>query len=1459
MTRFLAIVVLCASAFGQATYSGQNLDSGAAIFGWTLAGAPLTYSARTDNCVTGAESGCISGATTGGAGSVLSFLLGTTDPVPFADITSGNAGVNSISTDPDFGSYLIMATDETTATSPNYVGGVNTGGCLSSSAPWTASWNMGSAGEYDAFSIDSKLLLITNQNGNACVLALNPAAIHSKSCATANPACVVNTGFGDSNQLVGAAFNFSTVPTETNVLYALQSNMTQVNKLTLCRFSTDPNCTTANTVSSAAYVDFTNTDTNVCGSDVTKQFGNTTNFAGPGSNTWRSEFLTAADGSVAYGTGGAQDWLTDWTPTVTQSFILPTVGNSAVHAFQATAVTGATSGTEPTWSSCSPSCTDGGVTWTDVGTIGGQGPGFTIFVYRPGTGPGSGCSMINTRTGYIYRGGTTGTGPAIPASYFGLHVNPQTPQGFPLSVNFGSFRFWDSSSQWALISNCNSTNANCQSNPATYTSLSTSLLDGLLSSLYTSGVTDGLVYTLNRTPSWATAAPGFSNWTATTSYAKNTYVIPTTNNAGNYVFVALNSGTSGYSVTWTQTRNATQSDGGVTWQNIGQSTNCLYGTGECLVPADLNPDGSGADKIWDNWITQLATYVNGSSYRLTHSHIKYWEPWNEWWEDSTANASWSGTEETNATYAQMLRVTEDTRCIIEGVGTIHNYPSAGSSTTCSAYLTALGQSAIDTTAMILSPSGSQYVGNNRNVSQNFLYCNASPSNDYNGASSCTWAPTSGLVANCNSSSCFGSSAVDVINYHIYVGDTPSTYQPEQEGTIISGIRSFLSATDQAKPFFSDEGSSGSITGEWGDSASQAGFVPRFYALYWTFGITGNWWYGYNNTLLGTLATGSGATLTSAGVAYNTTFSWLAGGTPTDSTFCANSGTLYTCPFTQANGTKAELVWDSQFGPGGSYGGSYADCSTSPNTTVCGTTSYTVPSLYSGPWFDVTGASHAYASTVTVGAMPVLLSGTPAGLIQTQDGIVCTQQTGAVCSGSNTVRLPILYTLHDLSLNRSGQYVIASPTGSGHTSSSWNWGTWSAQASNAAWTGSARLNINNGVWSSTATYTAHDVVVDGTLGYPGVFYTANVASTPTTCSGSPCPPNASPTQWTQTETAPLDVIYDTTSANAAPCTDYQNCTGHQAQGYLSKWYNNTLKQALYSDPVVNGDINPGTTILQTTLPADFHGSYRNSGTTDLTPVFALDTSVPAATVGYTAACYLEVCATPSTGPVGGVYTLWRLGHEYNTGSSPFFGSQNNVGVVSYLGDLVAFGTDMMGKRGDQNSNAVCANPVRGMYKPAAGMTLTINGAVGDSVYPLGTSNNDIYQTTIAGLTSGSTPTGGWGQLELVTITQVAATSTTATYTYTGNTLAAGGTIIVSGLTHTQFNGSGSPTGTGLTIATATSSQFTVTGTYTPISATSDGGTGYTTQAWGAAVVENIGSNSCRSDIVILDPLSAHAAP
>jgi hypothetical protein len=873
MIKFLAVAALCLPALGQAAYSGHAAYT-AATFGSTAPVVPLTYAARTDNCVTGTESGCLPSTTTGEAGSALSFLLRNSDAVPFPDITSGNANMNSTGTDPDFNSYLVMATDESTATN-----------CLGSSS-WP-SWNMGSAGEYDAFSTDSSLMIVRNNGGNACILFLNPISIHGKTCATVpcvslTKGTVATSPIGSVSPLntyhlvVNGSWNFSRIPGESNVLYELQNPPTKVERVVICANGTSsPNCSAwvgPGPLLRTVYQDF---------SSETGSAALSLRYVSAG---WSSEFVVANDGSVAYGLGGGQDWLASWTPTVNETFLYPqTNAPAGSKGYQATAVSGATGGTQPNWATSCPNtgdtCTDGGVTWLNIGNIGGQGPGFDVVGYSPSQGSW----RLNTRIARIYRG----TGNSAPAG-------------------------------------------------------------------------------------------------------------PTTTN-------------------------------------------------------------------------------------------------------------------------------DDVAC----------------------------------------------------------------------------------------------------------------------------------------------------------------------------------------------------------------------------TRAANGGTI----------------------------------------------------------------THPCA-------------------------------------------LPDEYTLHDLSQAQNGRYVIISPTGGEGANSpgNWNWGTLSGQTSNAIW--SYGVGGGNGVWSAGITYAAHDVVV---YGNPAFYYTANTGI----ASGQAAPPSNA--NWTRTEAYPLDYFFDITTTNLSPCTDYLHCNGHQAQGFTEKAYGGHFNTALYSNPVINGSLNPGTVMLPSTVPCDFHGSWRQGGTQDLAPIGIINTCVPAWPTAYTAAGYGEIEAVKSDG--SGL--AYRFAHDDNTGSSAFFSDQNNVGVISYLGDLIAWGSDMMGKRGDQNSsNAVCINKARAMYKPSAGMTLTINSGVGDTVLPVtGNAGNYIYQATIAGTTSGTAPTGGWGQISPVTITQVAATSTTATYTYTtsGSSLVAGGAIIVSGLTNTQFNGSGSPAGTGMTIATASSSQFTITGSYSPIGTTTDSGTGYSTQAWGAATVQNIGSNSCRSDIVIVDALSAHAAP
>jgi len=71
-----------------------------------------------------------------------------------------------------------------------------------------------------------------------------------------------------------------------------------------------------------------------------------------------------------------------------------------------------------------------------------------------------------------------------------------------------------------------------------------------------------------------------------------------------------------------------------------------WGPGACDPPDDLNPDGSGSDQHWKDFVSALATHVGTS--------IKYWEIWNE---PSSSN-HWTGT------VAQMVRMAQDARTAI---------------------------------------------------------------------------------------------------------------------------------------------------------------------------------------------------------------------------------------------------------------------------------------------------------------------------------------------------------------------------------------------------------------------------------------------------------------------------------------------------------------------------------------------------------------------------------------------------------------------------------------------------------------------------------------------------------------------------------------------------------------------------------------------------------------------------
>lgn len=480
----------------------------------------------------------------------------------------------------------------------------------------------------------------------------------------------------------------------------------------------------------------------------------------------------------------------------------------------------------------------------------------------------------------------------IPASFWGLIINKES--SYPLLVPYGQFRGWDSGGgQWPNLETCQASSASPGDPCFDWSKFDTQMAD-----LYAAGVTD-VMYTLSRTPLWA---------------------------------VSLASEPTGLMGTDCNYYIAGSSESGQT-------------PGQCIPPIDLNPDGSGADLIWQDWVGAIAARVNDPTYLQTHAHIKYWEPWNEWYRSSVVLPNYvaGNGESFQGTYAQMVRLTEDLRCVITGTGTIHNFPAAGDSTPCSA-------TAIDPQAVIVAPAGAAGTQGPLDVTQNFLYCNGTG----------THAPVTG--SNCTTGSA-GSQAVDIINFHLPAGTvTPETVA----ATYIPNARAILQAADLSKPMINGEGSwniptnSGNL---WSDPHAQAGFIPRFFALYWSAGLTLNMWYSYDTDDGELYDVSTGSLNEPAAMAWTLTYNLLVGAAPTNSPFCSNQGTVYTCDLTEASGRGAELVWDAQYGQ---------DCSQMANPTICGATQYTVPTQFNKDWIDVTGTVHPATSTVAVGANPIVL-------------------------------------------------------------------------------------------------------------------------------------------------------------------------------------------------------------------------------------------------------------------------------------------------------------------------------------------------------------------------------------------------------------------------------------------------------------------------------------------------------
>ena len=376
-------------------------------------------------------------------------------------------------------------------------------------------------------------------------------------------------------------------------------------------------------------------------------------------------------------------------------------------------------------------------------------------------------------------------------------------------------------------------------------------------------------------------------------------------------------------------------------------------TGACDLPFDLATDGTGTNLTWRTWVQNIAQHVNDSVYLQTHAKISYWEPCNECYRSPTLDKGYGlggASVAYKGTYAQLVRMMQDARCIIIGKT---DDPITALNTSCGAAgYPVIG---IDPTAKMVMPSTSPLkVGGNPSyptVTQNLLYCTCT-------GNSCSASSTGCTTGNA------GSNAVDILSVHIY----PNNYKPEDIPGQVSAVRAVLQPQDLAKPLWDDEGG-------WGQNTTatqlaganpdlEAAWIARFHIMNWASGLGRAYWYEWDNAAYGTLwsptsiqgcttpFTGGGF-ICSGGIAYQQVHDWMVGSTLTN---CSSVGTSWTCNLVRSNGSAAQILWDTS--------------QTCSNGT-CGTIQYSVGSQFN-MYEDLTGATHSISGSVPVGIKLILV-------------------------------------------------------------------------------------------------------------------------------------------------------------------------------------------------------------------------------------------------------------------------------------------------------------------------------------------------------------------------------------------------------------------------------------------------------------------------------------------------------
>jgi len=285
------------------------------------------------------------------------------------------------------------------------------------------------------------------------------------------------------------------------------------------------------------------------------------------------------------------------------------------------------------------------------------------------------------------------------------------------------------------------------------------------------------------------------------------------------------------------------------WASSNPSdTTCGFAPGACDAPVGLNPDGTGSDQLFQDFVTQLVT----QSVNSPAGHIKYYELWNE----MDNPPSWNGT------LAQMVRMNSDAAQIIQS---------------------------LDPNAVILTPSVIIEGSTGRSYLQNYLPAAAS------------FLPSIGGIAFHGYVQMSGEPLVpENINTHLAETRAILAGAGLSSKPLFDTEASWGDPTVSNPNFTDPDMQAGFLARmyllQWSES------VSRFYWYQWNNKRDGILWTPDPNNPSGP------GTVLEPGIAYGQVYQWLVGAVMSQA--CGQNGSVWSCELTSLNGYQALAVWDA---------------------------------------------------------------------------------------------------------------------------------------------------------------------------------------------------------------------------------------------------------------------------------------------------------------------------------------------------------------------------------------------------------------------------------------------------------------------------------------------------------------------------------------------------------------------